>query len=101
MWFQKLFGRTTKKSAPVYFYNTLGKSKQEFTLPASAQKVRMYNCGPTVYDVQHIGNLSAYVFADILKRMLEYNGFSTKQVINITDVGHLTSDADVGEDKMS
>jgi len=61
----------------------------------------MYNCGPTVYDRAHIGNLRAYVFADTLRRTFEYAGFSVKQVVNITDVGHLTSDADAGEDKMS
>jgi len=88
-------------SLPLYLYNTLGKSKQIFTLPAQASAVRMYNCGPTVYDVQHIGNLSMFVFADTLRRALEYNNFSVKQVINITDVGHLTSDADEGEDKMT
>jgi len=63
--------------------------------------VRMYNCGPTVYGVQHIGNLSMFVFTDVLRRALEYNGFPVKQVINITDFGHLTSDADEGEDKMT
>jgi len=61
----------------------------------------MYNCGPTVYGKQHIGNLSMFVFADVLRRTLEFNGFTVRQVINITDVGHLTSDADEGEDKMS
>jgi cysteinyl-tRNA synthetase len=61
----------------------------------------MYNCGPTVYGVQHIGNLSMFVFTDVLRRTLEYNGFKVKQVINITDFGHLTSDADEGEDKMT
>lgn len=66
-----------------------------------SKEVRMYNCGPTVYGKQHIGNLSMFVFADILKRTLVYNNFPVKQVINITDVGHLTSDADEGEDKMT
>ena len=60
----------------------------------------MYNCGPTVYDYQHIGNLRPYVFADLLKRTFIYNGYRVAQVINITDVGHLVSDADEGEDKM-
>lgn len=86
---------------PLYFYNTLSKSKEEFELSRYVRAVRMYNCGPTVYDVQHIGNLSAFVFADILRRTLLYNGFAVKQIINITDVGHLTSDSDEGEDKMS
>lgn len=60
----------------------------------------MYNCGPTVYERSHLGNLRAYIFADILRRVLEYNGYKVKQIINITDVGHLTSDADSGEDKI-
>ncbi|MDO8521955.1 MAG: cysteine--tRNA ligase [bacterium] len=91
------FGRKT----PVFLYNTLGAEKQEFTLPASAKTVRMYNCGPTVYDTQHIGNLSMFVFTDTIRKVLEYNNFKVKQVINITDVGHLTSDSDEGEDKMT
>ena len=61
----------------------------------------MYNCGPTVYGPQHIGNLSMFVFVDILRRALEYNRYHVKQVINFTDVGHLVSDADEGEDKMT
>jgi cysteinyl-tRNA synthetase len=61
----------------------------------------MYNCGPTVYDIQHIGNLSMFIFTDTIRKVLEYNNFSVKQVINITDVGHLTSDSDEGEDKMT
>jgi cysteinyl-tRNA synthetase len=60
----------------------------------------MYNCGPTVYERPHIGNFRAYIFADILRRVLEFNGYKVKQIINITDVGHLTSDADTGEDKI-
>lgn len=84
---------------PLKFYNTLGKELQEFTI--IGKEVRMYNCGPTVYGPQHIGNLSAAVFADTLRRTLEFNGHKVKQVINITDFGHLTSDADEGEDKMS
>ena len=60
----------------------------------------MYSCGPTVYWYQHIGNLRTYIFSDILRRVLEYNNYKIKQVMNITDVGHLTSDADTGEDKM-
>ena len=63
-------------------------------------EVRMYHCGPTVYDYAHIGNLRAYVFADILRRTFEYWDFKVKQVINITDIGHLASDADTGDDKM-
>ncbi|MDR3572141.1 MAG: cysteine--tRNA ligase [Candidatus Pacebacteria bacterium] len=86
---------------PLFLFNTLGKEKQEFTLPGNAHSVRMYNCGPTVYGMQHIGNLSMFVFTDVLRRTLEYNEFKVKQVINITDFGHLTSDADEGEDKMT
>jgi cysteinyl-tRNA synthetase len=62
--------------------------------------VTMYNCGPTVYERPHIGNFRAYIFADTLRRVLEFNGYKVKQIINITDVGHLTSDADTGEDKV-
>ncbi len=89
------------RSSPLHLYNTLTGANERFELPAIANKVRMYNCGPTVYDRQHIGNLSMYVFTDVLRRALEYYGFAVKQVINITDVGHLTSDADEGEDKMT
>lgn len=81
------------------FYNTLGRKKEEFT-PITTGKAGMYNCGPTVYDYVHIGNLRALIFADILRRTLERNGYNVNQVMNITDVGHLTSDADAGEDKM-
>lgn len=81
-------------------YNTLSKKKEEFT-PIIAGHVGMYNCGPTVYDRVHIGNLRAYIFADTLRRALEANHLTVLQVMNITDVGHLTSDADSGEDKMS
>jgi len=80
-------------------YNTLTRKKEEF-IPLEKGKVGMYCCGPTVYDYAHIGNLRAYVFEDVLRRVLLFNGFGLKHVINITDVGHLTSDADVGEDKL-
>src|SRR3990167_6665508 len=80
-------------------FNTLTGKKEEFK-PIKSGEVSMYNCGPTVYNFAHIGNLRAYVFADILRRTLEYNGYKIKQVINITDIGHLASDADDGEDKM-
>ena len=60
----------------------------------------MYSCGPTVYSYAHIGNFRTYIFVDSLRRTLEYNGYKMKHVMNITDVGHLTSDADTGEDKM-
>ncbi len=92
-------------SVPLHLYNTLSGEKESFTLPARARTVRMYNCGPTVYGPQHIGNLSMFVFTDILRRTLEYNGMSVKQVINFTDFGHLSGDnegdADHGEDRMS
>jgi cysteinyl-tRNA synthetase len=83
----------------IYFHNTLTGQKEKF-VPNEPGIAKMYNCGPTVYYFAHIGNMRAYVFADILKRVLEYSGCSVKQVINITDVGHLTSDADLGEDKI-
>ena len=81
------------------FHNTLSGSLDEFT-PIDPGVVKMYHCGPTVYDYAHIGNLRSYVFADILRRTLQYLGNNVTQVVNITDVGHLTSDADTGDDKM-
>ncbi len=84
---------------PIKLFNTLTGKKDPFDLPKD-HEVTMYTCGPTVYHFAHIGNLRAYVFADVLRRTLEYNGYAVKQVINITDVGHLSSDADDGEDKM-
>ncbi|MEM3405771.1 MAG: cysteine--tRNA ligase [Candidatus Pacearchaeota archaeon] len=88
-----------KTREKIKFYNTLSRKKEIFK-PINEKEVTMYNCGPTVYSYQHIGNLKAYIFADILRRTLEYNGYNVKQVINVTDVGHLTSDADEGEDKI-
>lgn len=82
-------------------YNTMTRTTEVFESLSSDNTVGMYNCGPTVYDYQHIGNLRAYVFADILRRTLEANGFTVKQIINITDVGHLVSDGDTGQDKMT
>lgn len=79
--------------------NTLTGSLDEFR-SIDPKEARIYHCGPTVYDYAHIGNLRSYVFADILRRTLEYSGLTTKQVINITDIGHLSSDADSGDDKM-
>ena len=84
----------------ITLYNTLGKTKQKF-IPITEGMVGMYHCGPTVYDYPHIGNLRSYVFADTLRRVFEYNGYKVNQVINITDIGHLSSDADDGEDKMT
>ena len=80
-------------------YNTLTRQKQEFK-PLEGNEVRIYTCGPTVYSFAHIGNFRAYIFMDTLRRVLKYNGYSLKHVMNITDVGHLESDADEGEDKM-
>ena len=80
-------------------FNTLTRKKEDFK-PIHPPKVGMYACGPTVYNYAHIGNLRTYIFNDILRRALIKNGFELKQVMNITDVGHLTSDADEGEDKM-
>lgn len=80
-------------------HNTLGNTNQDFT-PLQRKKVGMYHCGPTVYNFAHIGNLRAYVFADTIRRAFEYLGYAVKQVINITDVGHLTSDSDTGKDKV-
>jgi len=80
-------------------YNTLTRKKEEFK-PIKKDSVGLYSCGPTVYWYQHIGNLRTYIFVDVLKRVLMYDGFKVKHVMNITDVGHLTSDADIGEDKM-
>ncbi len=83
----------------IYFYNTLTKRKQVFKSIKDKQ-VGLYTCGPTVYSTAHIGNLRTYIFGDILKRVLLYQGYKVKHVMNITDVGHLTSDADTGEDKV-
>jgi len=80
-------------------YNTLTKSKDEFK-SIEKNKIRMYSCGPTVYMFAHIGNLRTYIFNDLMRRTLKYLGYDVKHVMNITDVGHLLSDADEGEDKM-
>ncbi len=80
-------------------FNTLGRKKEVFK-PLKDKEVGLYTCGPTVYWYQHIGNLRSYIFADLLKRVLLFNGYKVKHVMNVTDVGHLTSDADEGEDKM-
>ena len=80
-------------------YNTLSRKKEVFK-PLVKGKVGIYSCGPTVYWYQHIGNLRSYLFPDILKRVLIYDGFKVKHVMNVTDVGHLTSDSDEGEDKI-
>ncbi len=80
-------------------YNSLSRTKEEF-IPHEEGKVSMYTCGPTVYHYAHIGNLRTYIMEDILDRYLRYSGYDVTRVMNITDVGHLTSDADTGEDKM-
>jgi len=84
---------------PIYLFDTYQREKRQF-IPLEQGKVKIYTCGPTVYDYAHIGNLRAYIFADILRKMFEFNGYEVRNVINITDVGHLTSDADSGEDKV-
>lgn len=83
-----------------YIYNTLTRKKEEF-IPLKENEVRLYTCGLTVYNYAHIGNLRTYIFEDLLKKSLEYNGYKVKHVMNVTDVGHLQSDADTGEDKMA
>ena len=80
-------------------YNTLSHQREEL-IPNEPGKISMYTCGPTVYHYAHIGNLRTYIMEDILDRYLRYSGYEVKRVMNITDVGHLTSDADTGEDKM-
>ena len=83
----------------IQFYNTLTRKKEEFK-PSDGKTAKMYSCGPTVYSYAHIGNLRAYIFMDSLRRVLKFNGYNIDGVMNITDVGHLTSDGDTGEDKM-
>ncbi len=83
----------------IYFYNTLTKKKELF-VPIEKGKVRMYSCGPTVYKNATIGNMRTNLFQDTLRRVLRYNGYELKHAMNITDVGHLVSDGDEGEDKM-
>ena len=80
-------------------YNSLTHEKEDF-VPNVPGKVSMYTCGPTVYHYAHIGNLRSYIMEDILEKYLRWDGYDVKRVMNITDVGHLTSDADEGEDKM-
>ncbi len=83
----------------LFLYNTLGRKVEKF-VPVDKDEVKMYSCGPTVYSYAHIGNFRAYIFSDTLRRVLKYNGYKVNSVMNLTDVGHLTSDADTGEDKM-
>ena len=86
-------------SGELVLYNTLTRTKEPFA-PLEPGRVRIYSCGPTVYNRQHLGNLRTYLFPDLLNRTLRYFGYPVRHVINITDVGHLTSDADSGDDKM-
>ena len=79
--------------------NTLTRTVEEFA-PLDSERVGIYTCGPTVYDYAHVGNLRTYVFEDLLKRTLLFLGYTPFHVMNVTDVGHLTDDADEGEDKM-
>jgi len=84
----------------IQIHNTMSRRKETFR-PIEPGKVKMYHCGPTVYDQAHIGNMRTYVMADLIRRTFEYLGYEVQQVMNITDVGHLTSDADEGEDRMA
>lgn len=83
----------------MYLYNSATHRKEEFKTHTPGH-VEMYTCGPTVYHFAHIGNLRSYIMEDVLEKYLRYAGYSVNRVMNITDVGHLTSDADQGEDKM-
>ena len=80
-------------------YNSATRAKEEF-IPNDPNLVKMYTCGPTVYHFAHIGNMRSYIMEDVLEKYLRYAGYNVKRVMNITDVGHLSSDADTGEDKM-
>ena len=86
-------------SRPLKLFNSLTRQMEEF-VPVHPGEARVYTCGPTVYNYPHIGNMRAYIFADILGRTLSWKGYTLTHVINITDVGHLTDDADDGEDKL-
>ncbi|MBS0477152.1 MAG: cysteine--tRNA ligase [Proteobacteria bacterium] len=86
-------------TTPLHLFNSLTRKLEEFQ-PVHPGEARVYTCGPTVYNYPHIGNMRAYVFADVLGRTLSFKGYDLTHVINITDVGHLTDDADAGEDKM-
>ena len=83
----------------MYLYNSATRKREEF-IPNHPDIVKMYTCGPTVYHYAHIGNLRSYIMEDVLEKALRYAGYNVKRVMNITDVGHLASDADTGEDKM-
>ena len=83
----------------IKLYNTMSRKKEVF-VPIKKGHVGIYACGPTVYWYQHIGNMRTFISNDLIRRVFLYNDFKVKEVINVTDVGHLTSDADTGEDKM-
>ena len=85
---------------PLTLYDNYARALRPFQPLDAGGDVGLYTCGQTVYDYQHIGNFRTFLFEDLLKRVLRFNGHRVKHVMNITDVGHLTSDADVGEDKM-
>jgi len=80
-------------------YNSLTRERDEF-IPRESGRVSMYTCGPTVYHYAHIGNLRSYIMEDILEKYLRFSGYDVTRVMNITDVGHIAGDADIGEDKM-
>lgn len=92
-------GLAMTDATPLRLFNSLTRAVEEFR-PVHPGEARVYTCGPTVYNYPHIGNMRAYVFADTLGRVLSFKGYALRHVINITDVGHLTDDADAGEDKM-
>ena len=85
---------------PLTLYDNYARAPRRFEPLSPGGDVGLYTCGPTVYDYQHIGNFRTFLFEDVLKRVLRFNGHPVRHVMNITDVGHLTSDAVVGEDKM-
>ena len=95
-----LHGGLALNKMALRFYNSYSK-KLEYFKPVIRDVVRIYNCGPTVYDYAHIGNFRTFLFEDILRRYLEYKGYKVRQVMNITDVGHLSEDdLEKGEDKI-
>ncbi len=96
----RILGLFQKEGPTITLFNARTRSEEKF-IPLSPTSVSMYHCGPTVYDDSHIGNLRSYFFADILRRVMEWNGYTVTQVVNVTDVGHLGSNGDEGEDKMT
>ena len=95
----KRTGKESNSKMKMSIFNTLTRKVEEIK-PIKKGEIGMYSCGPIVYGRAHVGNMRAYIFADTLRRVLEYYGYKVKHVMNITDVGHLTSDADSGEYKM-